>query len=99
MALYPEVESFQDGDIDLMDLLPLLIGKMYNHIDEEDKGETTSIFFLIPLMENAYKFYIVCLNAEIHNGRMISVGNDVVAKGNTLLSDDNIEMLVVPHIN
>ena len=48
--LYPEVEYFQDGDIDLIDLLPLLIGKVYNEIGEEDKGETTSNFGLIPLM-------------------------------------------------
>ena len=30
---------------------------------------------------------------------MISVGNDVVAEGNTLLSGDNIEILVVLHVN
>ena len=34
-ALYPEVEYFQDGDIDFMDLLSLLIGKLYNQIIEE----------------------------------------------------------------
>ena len=50
VLLYSEVEYFQDGDIDLIDLLPLLIGKVYNEIGEEDKGETTSNFGLIPLM-------------------------------------------------
>ena len=48
--LYPEVEYFQDGDIDMIDLLPLLIVKLYNEIVEEDKGETISNFGLIPLM-------------------------------------------------
>ena len=68
-------------------------------MNEEDKGVTTKNYILIPLMQNASNFQIGCLNAEIHNERMIYVGNDVVTEGNTLLSDDNIEMLVVPHIN
>ena len=37
-ALYPEVGYFQDGDIDMMDLLSLSIGKVYNQMIEEDKG-------------------------------------------------------------
>ena len=89
-VLYPEVESFHDGDIDLMYLLPILIGKVYNQMIEEDKGETTSNYVFIPLKENTYKFQIGCLNAEIHNERMISVCNYVVTEGNTLLSDNNI---------
>ena len=40
-VLYPEVEYFHGGDIDIMDLLPLSIGNVYNQIIEEDKGETT----------------------------------------------------------
>ena len=40
-AIYPEVEYFQDGEIDLMDLIPLHIGKVYNQMIDEDKGETT----------------------------------------------------------
>ena len=66
-ALYPEVESFQDGGIYLMDLLPLLIGKMGNQMIEEDKGETTSNYELILLMANVSKFHIGCLNAGSHN--------------------------------
>ena len=89
-VIYPKVESFHDGDIDLMYLLPILIGKVYNQMIEEDKGETTSNYVFIPLKENTYKFQIGCLNAEIHNERMISVCNYVVTEGNTLLSDNNI---------
>ena len=50
-------------------------------------------------MVNLSKFHIVYLNAQSHNYRIISVGNDVVTKGNTLLSDDDIEMLLSLHIN
>ena len=67
MAIYQEFEYFQDGDIDLMDLLPLSIEKVYNKMIKEDKGETTSNYGLIPLMVNASKFQIVCLNVENHN--------------------------------
>ena len=82
-----------------MDLLSLLIGKVGNQIIEEDKGETTSNYGLILLMVNASKFQIGCLNAAIHNERMISVGNDVVTEGNMIMSDEKIEMLVVLHTN
>ena len=99
VALYPEVESFQDGEIDLMDLGPISIGKVYNWIIEEDKKETTSNYDMIHLMENESKVNIGCLNAESHNERMISVRNDVVSELSTLLSDDCIEMLVVLCIN
>ena len=54
---------------------------------------------LTPLMASSSKYQIGCLNAESHNERMISVGNDVVVEGNTLLSDDEIEMLAVLLIN
>ena len=94
-ALYPEVEYFQDGEIDMMDLLTLPIGKVYNQMIEEDKGETISNYGLIPLMTNASKFQIGCLNSESHNERMISVGNDMVTEVNTLLSDNKIDMHVV----
>ena len=54
---------------------------------------------MIHLMENESKVNIGCLNAESHNERMISVRNDVVSELSTLLSDDDIEMLVVLCIN
>ena len=50
-------------------------------------------------MENAYKFQIVFQNSESRNERMISVGNDMSTEGNTLISDDDIDMLVVLRIN
>ena len=62
---------------------------------EEDKGESTSNYGLIPLMANASKFQIVCLNAESHNEKMIYVVNNVVTEGKTLLSDNYIDILVV----
>ena len=82
-----------------MDFLPLPIGKAYCHIIKEDKGETTSNYGVIPLMENGSKFQIGFQNAESHNQMMIYVGNGVVTEGNTLLSDNYIDMLVVRHIN
>ena len=99
VLLYSEVEYFQDGDIDLMELLPLLIGKLYNQMVKKDKGETTSNFDWVPLMANASKFQIVCLNAEIRNERIISIRNNVVTEGKILLSDDKIDMIVVLSIN
>ena len=62
---------------------------------EEDKGETTSNYVLMPLIESAPKFQIVWLNAESNNEKVISVSNDVVTEGNTLMSDGDIDMLVV----
>ena len=56
MALYPEVEYFQDGDIDLIDLLPPLIGKVYYQMIDEDKGETTSNYVHGPAQDNIF-FY------------------------------------------
>ena len=97
--LYPEDESFQDDNIDLMYLLSLHIRKVYNHRIVKDKRETTSNYGLISLMANASKFHIVCLNADSHNERMASIGNDVVTEGNTLLSDDEIYRLVALRIN
>ena len=79
--------------------LPLLIVKMYNQTIEENTGETTSNYGLIPLMTSTYKFQIGCLNAESNNERMISVGNDVVNEVNIILSVNNIDMLVVLHIH
>ena len=99
VGIYPEVEYFQDGDIDLMDLLPLSIGKVYNQTIKEDKGETTPNYGLIPLMANTSKFQIGCLNVESHNERMIYLVNDIMTESNTLLSDDEIDMCVVLCIN
>ena len=94
VAIYLEVKSFQNGDINLMGLLPLSILRVYNQMIEKDKGENTSNYVFIPLMVKAYKFHIGCLNEESHNKRMIYVSNDVVTEGNTLLSDNDIEMHV-----
>ena len=66
---------------------------------EEDKGGNTSSYGFIPLMVNASKFQIGCLNADIHNQMMIYVRNYVVTEGNKLLSDKEIEMPVVLCIN
>ena len=98
-TLYPEFEYFQDGDIDQMDLLLLYIVNVYNQMIKEDKRGTTSNYVLIPLMENASNFQISCLNSESHNKRIISVDNDVVIEGNTLLSDNDIEKFVILCIN
>ena len=40
-------------------------------------------------MANVSKFHILCLNAESHNERVISAGNDVVTEGNMLMSDND----------
>ena len=39
-VLYPRVEYFQGGDIDLMDFLPLSVWNVCNQMVEEDKVET-----------------------------------------------------------
>ena len=93
--LYPEIEYFQGGVIDMMELLLLSIRKLYNQMIEEEKWETTSNYALIPIMEKVSKFHTWCLNADINNERMISVCNDMVTEGITILSDDKIDMHVV----
>ena len=50
-------------------------------------------------MEYVSKFQIGFLNVKSYNKRMISVENDMVTECNTILSENEIEMISVLHIN
>ena len=50
-------------------------------------------------MEYVSKFQIGFINVKSYNKRMISVENDMVTECNTILSENEIEMISVLHIN
>ena len=53
----------------------------------------------IPLMASCSSGQLGALNAESFCERVLSCANDVLTEGNTLLSDEELEMLVVLRMN
>ena len=70
------------------DLMPLDIGKLYKSGKLADKR-----FGLIPHMASCSKGELGVLNAESFCERVLSQSNCVTTEGNTLLSDEELEML------
>ena len=54
---------------------------------------------LLPLMASCSDGEIGALNAESFSERILSNANDVMTSGNTLLGDEELEMLVVIRMN
>eukprot|EP00732_Lithocolla_globosa_P005761 Lithocolla_globosa_v1_NODE_6205_length_1122_cov_61.683224.p1 type:complete len:109 gc:universal NODE_6205_length_1122_cov_61.683224:885-559(-) len=71
--------------------MQLNVGRIYQDLIEEDTD--------IPLMASCSPSQIGALNAESFCERVISQGNLVMNDGNTLISDEELEMLVVLRIN
>eukprot|EP00173_Palmaria_palmata_P002154 Plantae.Rhodophyta-Palmaria_palmata.ctg23372.p1 GENE.Plantae.Rhodophyta-Palmaria_palmata.ctg23372~~Plantae.Rhodophyta-Palmaria_palmata.ctg23372.p1 ORF type:complete len:173 (+),score=24.69 Plantae.Rhodophyta-Palmaria_palmata.ctg23372:40-519(+) len=74
-------------------LLPLNIGCLYTRIEGKDKCG------FLPAMARASKCNIEALGAQSFCERIISAGNIVMTEGNTLLSSDELDMLVVLRMN
>jgi len=74
------------------------IGIVYKWISEV-KDPSQSLFGLIPLMASCSVGQLGALNAESFCERMLSCANLVMTDGNTLLSDDELEMLVILRMN
>ena len=91
---FPAAPPFLDV---LRDLMGLDMGTLYNDIIIEDV--TRKKYGFIPLLAGCSDAQIGALNAESFAERIISGANLVMGKGNTLLSDKYLEMLVVLRMN
>ena len=89
--------EFDNKDLekpDLMALMDLPMGKVYRKL-EERAGE----FGHLPLMAAGSTGQIGALLSESFCERVLSCANDVMTDGNTLLADEELEMLVVLRMN
>ena len=79
------------------DLMKLDIGPLYKKIEENDKERR--LYGFIPLMATCSYGQIGALNAESVCERVLSCANDVMTDGNTVLGDEELEMLVILRMN
>eukprot|EP00173_Palmaria_palmata_P004528 Plantae.Rhodophyta-Palmaria_palmata.ctg6374.p1 GENE.Plantae.Rhodophyta-Palmaria_palmata.ctg6374~~Plantae.Rhodophyta-Palmaria_palmata.ctg6374.p1 ORF type:complete len:184 (-),score=46.19 Plantae.Rhodophyta-Palmaria_palmata.ctg6374:52-603(-) len=70
-------------------LLPLNIGKLYARIEDNPK------YGYLPQMARCSRYNIGVMGAQRFCERVISAANIVMTKGNTLLNDDVLDMLVL----
>ena len=70
-----------------------LIGHAYTKLEGMD------VYGYLPLMASYSTAHIGALNAESFCERVLSCANVVLTSGNTLLRDEEIEMLVVLRMN
>jgi hypothetical protein len=95
-SVYPNLRK--DGALDLTeDLMHLDIGKLYTTIEALDPGRAQLGW--IPAMASSSVGQLGALSAESYCERVLSCANNVVTKGNSLLSDDELEMIVVLRMN
>ena len=79
------------------DLMPLDVGGIYRKIEASDKDRR--LYGLIPLMASSSYGQIGALNAESFCERVLRCAGHVLTEGNTLLLDDELEMLVILRMN
>ena len=79
------------------DLMKLDIGKVYGQIEAMDTARVQ--FGWIPTMASSSVGQIGALSAESYCERILSCANNVITKGNTLLGDEELEMIVVLRMN
>ena len=68
-------------------------------MDLIEKDATRELYGFLPLMASCCEGEIGALNAEGFSERILSHANDVMDKGNTLLGDEELEMLTVLRMN
>ncbi len=73
------------------------IGPLYDKITREDQDRRR--FGYLPLMASCSDGELGALNAESYAERIISCANLILDDGNTLLGDQELEMLVVLRMN
>ena len=93
-----EAEGRDKEPLDLTeDLMRLDVGKLYNEVVRQDQGRRT--YGYIPLMASCSTGQLGALSAESYCERIISCANNVMTDGNTLLSDAELEQVVVLRMN
>lgn len=83
----------RSGAPDLMDLLNVSIGPFYKELEGKEA------YGHLPHMASCCIGQLGALNAESFCERVLSCANTVLTDGNTLLSDEEVEMLVVLRMN
>ena len=94
--VFPNFDKNNTPPFDLIDdMLPLDVGPFYmTLLEKSDSGKHPLFGFILSSQYN-----IGALNAESFCEQIISAGNLVMTDGNTLLNDDELEMLVLLCIN
>ena len=97
--MFPSLQAKnKDEPLDLTeDLMRLDIGKLYTHVEKVDTGR--QLYGYIPLMASSSSGQLGALSAESYCERILSCANNVIVKGNTLLGDEELEMIVVLRMN
>jgi len=93
---YPHLSKDQPLDL-IADLMGLDMGPLYLKIIAEDPDGVK--FGYIPLMASSSFGQIGALNAESFCERILRAAGHVMTEGNTLLNDEELEMLTVLRIN
>ena len=99
-TLYPHLANMHKDNTSLdltEDLMALDIGELYKRIEGMDTGRVQ--FGWIPTMASSSVGQLGALSAESYCERILSCANNVLTKGNTLLSHDELEMIVVLRMN
>ena len=97
---FPNFDKATTPPFDLIDdMLPLDVGPFYMSLLENSHSGKHPNFGFIPLMAISSQYNIGALNAESFCERIISAGNLVMTDGNTLLNDNELEMLILLRIN
>jgi hypothetical protein len=100
LEMFPELmeKKKMNSELDLVeDLMDLDMGVLYNHLEKVDTGR--QLYGLIPKMACNSTGQLGALSAESYCERVLSCANNVVTTGNTLLSDEEVEMLVILRMN
>ena len=88
----------KNSELDLVeDLMDLDMGVLYTHLEKVDTGR--HMYGLIPKMACNSTGQLGALSAESYCERVLSCANNVVVAGNTLLSDEEVEMVVILRMN
>ena len=100
LDMYPELseKKKKNSELDLIeDLMDVDMGVVYNYLEKIDTGR--QLYGLIPQMACNSTGQLGALSAESYCERVLSCANNVVTTGNTLLSDEEVEMLVLLRMN
>ena len=98
--VFPNFDKGTSPPFDLIDDMPPLdVGPFYMSLLENSHSGKHPNFGFIPLMAISSQYNIGALNAESFCERIISAGNLVMTDGNTLLNDNELEMLILLRIN
>lgn len=93
---YPDMPEKPDI---ISDLMGLDIGKLYKKLETEKDSKGRSKYGLLPVMASCSYGQLGALNAESYAERVNSIGKLVCAEGNSLLSEEEVTMLVVLRMN